>query len=127
MKIKLNLSFRQEKTFESHQTFEPHQTFESYQESVRVELVNDNLDQDVIDQIDSELHLTIGQIRLHLYDNFEFQRVRLHYNGEELDNDNNTLADYGWTGGLCGRIIVKVMRDNDERNIEYPPYSEYEA
>ena len=73
------------------------------------------MEQEVTDQIDSELHLTIGQIRLHLYDNFGFRRVRLYYNGEELDK-NNTLADYGWTRGLCGRIIVQVMRDNDEWN-----------
>ena len=100
---------------------------ESHQGSTRVTLVNDNLEQEVIDQIDSELHLTIGQIRLHLYDNFEFRQVRLIYDGQQLENDNNTLAEIGWTRGLCGRIIVQIIRDDDERNIDYPPYSESEA
>ena len=64
-------------------------------------------DQEVIDQIDSETHLTIGQIRRHLRENFNLSRVELFYNGRLLRNDQWTLADYGW--GLFFRMKISPI------------------
>ena len=54
-----------------------------------------SFEEQVIDQIDSETHLTIGQIRRHLRENFSLSSVELFYDRRLLDNDNWTLAQYG--------------------------------
>ena len=79
-----------------------------------------------IEEIDTELYLTIGQIRDHLYRNYNLQGVRLIYEGRELDNDESTLADYGFISGtrgiidivelVTGRLPVRIRNDSDREN-----------
>ena len=54
----------------------------------------------IIDQVDTELHATTGQIRTHLCVKLNVPRVRLLSNGTELDDDEKSLADYYWLIGL---------------------------
>ena len=75
----------------------------------QVTLVQDNSDKTIIEQIDTEPHLTIGQIRAHLCRQLNANHVDLKHNDRLLDNDNNTLADYGWVPGECGTITVHAV------------------
>ena len=67
---------------------------------------------DIIDEIDTELHLTIGQIRQYLQNNFNLRGVQLYFRGLLLNNDAFTLADYDWTNGMCEEIEVRTWRGN---------------
>ena len=79
-----------------------------------------------IEEIDTELHLTIGQIRDHLRRNYNLQNVRLIYEGRELDNDESTLADCGFISGtrgiieigelVAGGLPVRIRNDSDRED-----------
>ena len=93
--------------------------FEKRQKSNQITLVEDNIEEAVIDQIDSELHLTIGQIRSHLMRTLDATEIRLLFRNRLLDDNDKTLADYDWTSGFCGSITVQIMRDNTVQNVIY--------
>ena len=66
----------------------------------------------VLDQIDTETTVTIGSIRRYAIGVLCLQcrngpRYDLYYQNRRLDNDNWTLADYGWVSGTSGTIILK--------------------
>ena len=65
-------------------------------------------DRELIDQIDTEPHLTIRQIRDFVRQRLNVNRVQLTFRNRILNNDNETLADYGWSPGECGTITVQT-------------------
>ena len=83
----------------------------------QVTLVHNNSDRTIIDQIDTEPHLTIRQIREYLCQKLNANTVHLTYKDTTLDNDNFTLADYGWRSGECGTIIVRTDTQPNTRFI----------
>ena len=87
--------------------FETNQVFNIY--GAQLKLIAHGLAGTVIDQIDSELHVTIGQIRRYLHDKFNVTQVRLYFRGQFLDDDNQTLQDYGWTSDFDGTISVQIV------------------
>ena len=66
----------------------------------------------IIDEIDTELNLTIGKIRTHLREKFNLHPVQLYYAGRLLDNDEFTLANYNWTNDMIGKIEVRTAQGN---------------
>ena len=76
----------------------------------QVTLVHDNPEETIIERIDTEPHLTIRQIREWLRERLNARQVELRYQGRELNNDNDTLADSGWTPGECGIITVHTKK-----------------
>ena len=84
------------------------ETFEYIIAQNQVTLVHNNPDRTIIDQIDTEPYLSIRQIREYLCQKLNANTVNLSYKNTALDNDNLTLADYGWRSGECGTIIVRT-------------------
>ena len=76
----------------------------------QVTLVHDNPERTIIDKIDTEPHLTIRRIREYLRDRLNANQVELSYRDRVLSNDNDTLADSGWTPGECGIITVHTKK-----------------
>ena len=66
----------------------------------------------IIDEIDTELNLTIGKIRTYLREKFNLHPVQLFYGGCLLDNDEFTLANYNWTNDMSGKIEVRTAQGN---------------
>ena len=82
----------------------------------QVTIVHDNPERTIIDQIDTEPHLTIRQIRAYLSRQLNANKVKLFYQNTPLDRDDFTLADYGWSTGECETITV---RTDTQPNILY--------
>ena len=70
----------------------------------RVLLITDR----IIDDIDTELYLTIGSIRHYLREKFNLDGLRFFFKHRELENDDMTLEDYGWTSGTCESISIQI-------------------
>ena len=66
----------------------------------------------VIDEINTELNLTIGQIRANLREKFNLHPVQLFHGDCLFDNDEFTLANYNWTNDMSGKIEVRTAQGN---------------
>ena len=81
-------------------------------QSAGVELVKYlDLEQIYMDEIDTETSVTIRALLNYVEANFpracpNQTRYQLQYNGQDLENLDSTLADYGWVNGTIGKIIV---------------------
>ena len=90
---------------------------ESKQKSVQLTL-KDATENMIFDQVDTELHATIGQISSHLCTKLNVARVLLLSNGTLLDDNEKTLADYYWVIGSqdvprhCWTITVEIVRQH---------------
>ena len=70
------------------------------------------LNAETTEYIDTEISVTVGAIRDYVErkynQNYPFWRFTLYwtlfYEGQRLENDNMTLADYGWENGTIGTI-----------------------
>ena len=72
----------------------------------QVTLVADDPERTVMEQIDTEQHFTIRQIREYLRrQQPHVRQIQLTYRDRVL-NDNDTLASLGWDIGECGTITV---------------------
>ena len=69
-----------------------------------------NSERELLDRLDTEPTVTIGAIRQYLIREYppegDHTTYRLYYNNQCLDNDNLTLADYGWAIGMSGTITA---------------------
>ena len=69
-------------------------------------LVDKNHETTLIEQVDAEPLSTIGQLRSYLCNRLNVHHLHLKYKQTLLDNDNNTLASYGWAPGEFRTITV---------------------
>ena len=61
----------------------------------QITLVHNNPDRTVIEEIDTEQHLTIFQIREFLRQRLNVNHVQLTYRNRLLNDDSETLSDFG--------------------------------
>ena len=74
----------------------------------QITLVRDDHEREVIEQVDTEQHLTILQIREFLRRRLNVNHVQLRYRNQLLSDDNDTLASVGLMPGESGEIIVQT-------------------
>ena len=74
----------------------------------QITLVRDDHEREIIEQVDTEQHLTILQIREFLRRRLNVNHVQLRYRNQLLSDDNDTLASVGLMPGESGEIIVQT-------------------